>query len=531
MHDTIIILDFGSQYNQLISRRVREQNVYAELLPYDTPWDEIERRNPKGIILSGGPSSVYASNAPHCDERVFTSAIPVLGICYGQQLMTYMLKGKVQKGTKGEYGKATFTVRKIKNPLFKDVPVSSQVWMSHFDTVLKLPDGFISLGDTDNCTFAAVAGKVASSSWNKYGIQFHPEVIHTTSGKQIIKNFLFEVCTCKPTWTPSNFINQTVESIKQLVGKDHVICAVSGGVDSSVVAALVGKAIGKQLTSIFVDNGLLRKNEAEEVKKAFKKIGIPLTTINAKNRFLSKLNGVADPEKKRKIIGHEFIAIFEEQMKKVKGVKYLAQGTLYPDVIESKTTASKAGDKIKTHHNVGGLPENMKLELIEPLRSLFKDEARNVGKKLGLPSTTIERHPFPGPGLAVRIIGEITEEKVTLLQEADAILIEELRKNKIWLQDSVHSDASAPTLYRQVFQALAVFTSMQSVGVMGDERTYNAVLALRIVVSEDAMTCDWAKIPYPVLETISSRIVNEIRGINRVVYDITTKPPATIEWE
>ncbi len=530
MHDTILILDFGSQYNQLISRRVREQHVYAELIPHDTPWEDIMAKNPKGIILSGGPSSVYADDASRCAKEVFTSAIPVLGICYGHQLMAYELGGVVERGKKGEYGKATFTVTEENNPLVKDLPTRSQVWMSHFDTVGKVPDGFETFGTTETCTIGAMAGKVASESFNKFSIQFHPEVLHTTHGKTVIKNFLFDICHCNPTWTAEHFIEETIASIKTQVGPDRVICAVSGGVDSSVVAALIGKAIGDQLTPVFVDTGLLRKNEAREVEQAFANIGVHLNAVDAKDRFLSKLAGVSDPEKKRKIIGHEFIAVFETEKAKLQDVQYLAQGTLYPDVIESKTAQSKAGDKIKTHHNVGGLPENMQLDLIEPLRWLFKDEVREVGRQLGLPTTMVERHPFPGPGLAVRIIGEITEEKIRITQEADAILLEEMRNNKLWLSDK-EQDGEAPALYNQVFQALAVLTSMQSVGVMGDERTYNHVLALRIVVSEDAMTCDWAKIPYPVLETISSRIVNEVKGVNRVVYDITTKPPATIEWE
>lgn len=528
-HDTIVVLDFGSQYNQLIVRKVREQSVYAELLPHDTPWDRITALQPKGIILSGSPSFVSKPDAPRCDERVFTSDIPILAICYGMQLMTDYFGGTVSRGEKREYGKAQLQLspQGATHPLFAAFTPASTVLMSHGDHVLTPPPQFTTLASTANCPIAAIASSEASSTSStpestpppaqKIGIQFHPEVTLTEQGSALLRSFVLDICGCHPDWTPGELIKDMTTAIRQQVGNEHVLCAVSGGVDSSVVAAIVHRAIGQQLQCIFVDTGLLRAGEGQQVTESFQNLGIPLQVVQAESTFLQQLAGVTDPEEKRKRIGHTFIELFDQKAATLtKPPAFLAQGTLYPDVIESKTAHSKAGDKIKTHHNVGGLPDNMQLKLLEPLRLLFKDEVRALGKELGLPPVMLERHPFPGPGLAVRILGEVTKERVKTAQAADAIFIEELHNAK---------------LYNDIWQAFVVLTPLQSVGVMGDERTYHALAALRAVTSVDGMTAEWAKIPYDVLERTSARIVNEVTGINRVVYDISSKPPATIEWE
>ncbi|MFQ5823143.1 MAG: glutamine-hydrolyzing GMP synthase [bacterium] len=507
----ILILDFGSQYTQLITRRVRELGVYSEIKPFNFPYKEIEKIKPKGIIFSGGPASVYDSFAPMPDVELFDLQIPILGICYGLQLIIHFKGGRVAEATKREYG---FAELKIENPngLFKSISQNSQVWMSHGDSVTKLPDGFETIAHTSYSPFAAVAQKT-----NKiYGLQFHPEVAHTIEGKQILKNFLFEICDCKGLWTPESFVKNTMEEIRGEIGTGKAICALSGGVDSTVAAALVYKAIGNQLTCIFVDTGLMRKNETSQVEETFKiYFKTNFKAVNASQQFLKRLAGVTNPEQKRKIIGNTFIEIFDEQADKIPGVEYLVQGTLYPDVIESTSTQGPSAT-IKTHHNVGGLPETMNLQLIEPLRELFKDEVRKVGLELALPKEILNRHPFPGPGLAVRILGEVTKERLEILKEVDYIFIEELRK-KNW--------------YHKIWQAFAVLLPVKTVGVMGDQRTYENVVGLRAVTSLDGMTADWTRIPYDLLATISNRIINEIRGVNRVVYDISSKPPSTIEWE
>jgi GMP synthase (glutamine-hydrolysing) len=521
--DSVVILDFGSQFAQLIARRVRELHVYSELMPHDTPWAEIERRNPKAIILSGGPMSVYDEGAPKPDAGVWSGRIPVLGICYGAQLMALELGGDVVATTKREYGPASVTITDG-DGLFAGLDRDQPVWMSHGDSITRLPEGFTSTAQTDSTAFAGLQ----SPSRNLYGIQFHPEVVHTPKGRDVLRNFVVGIAGASPTWTPANFIDQTVAGIRDRVNAQAaatgseglVICALSGGVDSAVAAALVHRAVGDRLTCIYVDHGLMRKKESELLRVTFERdLGMKLVMVDARQRFLARLAGVEDPEQKRKIIGDEFIRVFEEQAERIKGdgrIDFLTQGTLYPDVIESATSETKAAQKIKTHHNVGGLPADLSFQLIEPLRYLFKDEVRAVGLEMGLPEAMVLRQPFPGPGLAIRIIGEVTAERLDTLREADWIVIDEIK---------------AAGLYRSLWQSFAILTPVRSVGVMGDGRTYANVVAIRAVTSEDGMTADWAKLPYDVLGRISSRIVNEVPGVNRVVYDISSKPPATIEWE
>lgn len=509
----VVVLDFGSQYSQLIARRVRENNVYCEIIPHNTSADKLAEISPKGIFLSGGPASVYAPDAPTCDPGIFDLGIPIIGICYGMQLMAHLLGGKVEPVATREYGLAQLLIGN-KDSLFSSIDDDKiPVWMSHGDNVSQVPDGFEVIACTDTLPISAMG----DSQRKLFGLQFHPEVVHTPAGKNIISNFLFQFCGCSPSWTMKSFVEQNVSEIRQKVGDDLVICAVSGGVDSSVLAALIHKAIGDQLKCIFVDNGLLRKNEAHDVIETFgNDLCIEINFIDASNRFLTKLKGIDDPELKRKIIGNEFIHVFQENAERLGDVKFLAQGTLYPDVIESGGSSDGPAATIKSHHNVGGLPENMNLELIEPLRDLFKDEVRKLARELGLPEKVLGRHPFPGPGLAVRIIGDITTERLEVLREADAIFINELR---------------AAGLYDEVWQAFAVLLPTKSVGVMGDERTYEQTIAIRAVTGEDAMTADWAQLPYEFLGLVSNRIINEIRGVNRVAYDISSKPPSTIEWE
>ncbi len=509
--DKIIIIDFGSQYTQLIARRVRECRIYCEIHPYTTSIEVLKSLNPKGIILSGSPSSVYTENAPLYDSEIFNLKIPILGICYGMQLMIFLLHGEVIKAERHEYGEARLLIDKSAK-LFNGLGREIVVWMSHGDYVSKLPKDFIAIGHTNNTPMAAIADEKR----NLYGLQFHPEVVHTPLGKNILKNFILEICGCKETWTMSAFIEHTVEKIKEKVGDKKVVCALSGGVDSSVTAVLAHKAIGDNLICIFVNNGLLRKGEGKKVVDVFKNhFQINLHYVNAEKRFMEKLNGITDPEAKRKIIGHEFISIFEEEAKAFGNIKILAQGTLYPDVIESISVNGPSA-KIKSHHNVGGLPEHMHLELLEPLRELFKDEVREVGKELGMADELIYRQPFPGPGLAIRVIGEVTAERLEILRNADEIVIDEIKKSGI---------------YYNVWQSFAVLLPIKTVGVMGDDRTYENVVALRIVTSQDGMTADWARVPYLVLNDLSRRIINEVKGVNRVVYDISSKPPSTIEWE
>ncbi len=507
----IVILDFGSQYNQLIARRIRENGVYAEILPYNVPIDEINKRKPSGLILSGGPSSVYGDDAHLISPDIFKMNIPVLGICYGMQLMTYLLGGKVDKGEIGEYGKAFF-YKDVNHPLLKDTADKFQVWMSHFDEVTQVPVGFGILGHTDTC----MAG-IYNDAQKLYAVQFHPEVEHTEYGRQILKNFVLDICQATPNWDLHDYITQTVSAIKETVGDEKVILGLSGGVDSSVAAMLIHKAIGKQLTCIFVDTGLLRLDEAKAVMETYgKHYDMNIKLIDAGEQFLMALKGVSDPEEKRKIIGHEFVEVFNREASKIKDAGFLAQGTIYPDIIESQSAKGGPSATIKSHHNVGGLPEKMHLKLLEPLKELFKDEVRKIGLELGIPREMIMRHPFPGPGLGIRILGEVTPEKVKILQQADAIFIEELRKND---------------LYDKVSQAFVVLLPVKSVGVMGDERTYEYTAVVRSADTTDFMTATWSRLPYDFLEKVSSRIINEVRGINRVVYDISSKPPATIEWE
>jgi len=508
--ELILILDFGAQYTQLIARRVRECHVYCEILPHNTPLDQIAARKPKGIIFSGGPNSVYEPNAPTVDCGVYDVGPPVLGICYGHQLMALQLGGRVVPAEKREYGKADLSIVNPA-PLFSGLPASLTCWMSHGDTVLAPPPGFSVLATTDSTPVASMA----NDARKLYGVQFHPEVAHTPFGKELLRHFVVDVCGCGQLWTPANFVDEAVANVRRQVGDAGVVCGVSGGIDSCCVAALVHRAIGDQLTCIFVDHGLLRKGEADQVRDDFAAaLGIKLIYVDAKDRFLKRLAGVTDPESKRKIIGEEFVRVFEENADNISGAQFLAQGTLYPDVIESGTSTAAT---IKTHHNVGGLPEDMRLKVIEPLRYLFKDEARAVADELGLPESIVWRHPFPGPGLAIRIIGEVTWEHLETLREADAIFIEEIRR---------------AGLYEEIWQAFAaLLPSVRSVGVMGDTRTYAHPIVLRAVSSEDAMTAHWSRLPSDMLERVSSRIVNEVQGVNRVVYDISSKPPATIEWE
>jgi len=509
--EKILILDFGSQVTQLIARRVREQSVYCEIQPYNISLAKIREYDPKGIILSGGPSSVYDTDAPHSDPAIFDLGIPIFGICYGMQLMTKQLGGKVERSEKREYGRAMMELDDVED-VFSGFDGRTEVWMSHGDRIDAMPDGFMRIAHTEHCPVAAMK----DSDRRFYGVQFHPEVVHTPRGEEMLGNFLFSVCDCRPVWTMASFIETEIEDIRRKVGDGRVICGLSGGVDSSVVAVLIHRAIGDQLTCVFVNNGLLRKGEAEKVVNLFTKhFKINLKYVDASDRFLDKLTGITDPEQKRKIIGNEFIYLFEEEAKKLGKVDYLAQGTLYPDVIESVSIKGPSA-VIKSHHNVGGLPEKMNLKLLEPVRELFKDEVRLLGRELGMPDEVIHRQPFPGPGLAIRCICEITAERLEILREADAVVLDEIRK---------------AGLYREIWQSFAILLPVRTVGVMGDARTYDYTVAIRAVNSLDGMTADWVKLPYELLGSISSRIINEVKGVNRVVYDISQKPPSTIEWE
>lgn len=509
MNNGIIILDFGSQYNQLIGRRIREMEVYSEIVPFNTPLDEILAKKPAGIILSGGPSSVNAPDAHLVEKELFDSGIPILGICYGMQLTAHLLGGKVSKGVKGEYGKSELEIVRS-NPLFTGVARKSTVWMSHFDEVEEVPEGFEISGRS------GVIAAMANEKKNIFAIQFHPEVTHTEEGAKMLENFVLNICKAEKNWKLTGYIDRTIAEIREKVGDEKVILGLSGGVDSSVAAVLIHKAIGDQLQCIFVDTGLLRKDEGKKVMENYgEHFHMNIDIVDASERFLSKLKGVSDPEEKRKIIGKEFVAVFDEESHKFQGAKFLAQGTIYPDVIESQSVKGPSA-VIKSHHNVGGLPEEMKLQLLEPLRELFKDEVRKVGEELGIPHHLVYRHPFPGPGLGIRVLGEVDAEKVKILQEADDIFIQELYANK---------------LYDKVSQAFVVLLPVKSVGVMGDERTYEYTAVVRSANTIDFMTATFSKLPWEFLENVSNRIINEVRGINRVAYDISSKPPATIEWE
>jgi len=508
----ILIIDFGSQYNQLIARRIREHRVYCQIEPPRISLEEIRAIAPEGIVLSGGPASIYGKKSPKADVGIFKLGIPVLGICYGMHFMVNALGGKVWHAQKREYGLAELYIKHATR-IFDGIKENTKCWMSHGDAIERQPKGFRIIGSTSNTKGAAVENPAKSF----YGLQFHPEVSHTPRGKKMLSNFLFRICGCKKTWTMRSFKNDSVRKIKSIVGNKKVILGLSGGVDSSVTALLLHKAIGKQLTCVFIDNGLLRQDEATQVKNVFAKhLKVHLRFVSAKRHFLSGLKGVIDPEKKRKIIGHTFIAVFEKEALRIKGVTFLGQGTLYPDIIESQSTFGGPSAVIKSHHNVGGLPKRMKLKLIEPLKHLFKDEVRHLGKELGLPEDLIWRQPFPGPGLAIRIIGNITQARLSVLRKADAILFEEI---------------VARNLYKKLWQSFAVLLPLKSVGIMGDQRTYEDIVAIRAVTSTDAMTADWARLPHALLGSISNRIINEVRGVNRVVYDISSKPPSTIEWE
>jgi len=507
--EMVVVLDFGGQYNQLIARRVRDLGVYSELLPYNTPVAKLKELNPKGIIFSGGPASVYEEGAPHVDPAIFELGVPILGICYGMQLMTHLLQGRVERAGVREYGKAEIRLHEP-HALYEKWEPNEVVWMSHSDKVVELPSGFRVDAVSDACPVAAIS----HAERNLYGVQFHPEVRHTVKGNEFIANFLFHICGCEGNWSMSSFIDDEIARIRETVGNKKVLCALSGGVDSSVVAALIHRAIGDQLTCMFVDHGLLRKGEAESVMETFaQKFSMKVIKIDARKRFMDKLRGVTDPEQKRKIIGNEFIYVFDEEAAKLTDMDFLAQGTLYTDIVESGTATAHT---IKSHHNVGGLPKDMKFKLIEPLKTLFKDEVRKLGTELGLPDEIVWRQPFPGPGLGIRVLGEVTEEKLEIVRESDAILREEIAK---------------AGLDREIWQYFTALPDMKSVGVMGDVRTYSYTVGIRAVTSIDGMTADWARIPWDVLERISTRIVNEVENVNRVVYDITSKPPATIEWE
>lgn len=509
--NSIIILDFGSQYNQLIARRVREMGVYAEVVPYFEPLEDILAREPRGIILSGGPASVYLDGSPTIDKVLYEQGIPVLGICYGMQLTSQLLGGNVERADKQEFGKAELIIDDLESPLFKDVPNLNQVWMSHGDHVTVLPEGFKQIAHTDSCIAAS-----ANVEKNIYCIQYHAEVTHSQYGAKMLENFVFGVAKCEKNWSMGNYIEETVKSIKETVGDKKVLLGLSGGVDSSVAAALIHKAIGDQLICIFVDTGLLRKDEAKNVMEIYgENFHMNIKCVDAEERFLSKLAGVTDPEAKRKIIGKEFVEVFNDEASKLTDVKFLAQGTIYPDVIESQSVKGPSAT-IKSHHNVGGLPEDMQFELLEPLRELFKDEVRAVGRELGIPAHMVDRHPFPGPGLGIRILGEVNKEKADILREADDIFIKELR---------------AADLYKEVSQAFVVLLPVKSVGVMGDERTYEYTAVLRSANTIDFMTATWSRLPYEFLDKVSNRIINEVKGISRLTYDISSKPPATIEWE
>jgi len=505
----ILVVNFGSQYVQLIARRIRELGVYSEIVNWDIPAEEIKKKAPYGIIFSGGPASVYTEGAPLPDPEIYNLGIPILGICYGLQVITHQLGGKVAKSEKQEYGRARLKAIK-ENAIFEGIPPESDVWMSHADKVVKLPPGFETLAVSENSPHAVIANKERTI----YGLQFHPEVTHTVFGKEMLANFVYGVCRAQRNWEMGDFIKEKIEEIKQTVGKSKVIAALSGGVDSTVAAVLTHKAVGKQLHCFFIDHGLLRLNEREEVERNLKSLGLPLTIVDASELFLERLDGVEDPEEKRRIIGRTFIEVFEREAKKIEGAEFLLQGTLYPDVVESAGIEGSA--KIKTHHNVGALPKRMNLKLLEPFRELFKDEVRQIGKLLGISEEILKRHPFPGPGLAIRIIGPVNKEDLEILRRADSIFVEELKKEG---------------LYDRIWQAFAVLLPVKSVGVMGDVRTYEKVIALRAVESVDGMTADWYRLPYDFLDRVMRRIINEVKGVNRVVYDISSKPPSTIEWE